>query len=63
MPAAKKRYKAVINNQTYTIIGHESSQHMDMVTKLVKLSVERNQRTVCLDQYRRSSKFFGYQCH
>ena len=35
MPAAKKRYKAVINNQTYTIIGHESSQHMDMVTKLV----------------------------
>lgn len=35
MLAAKKRYKAVINNQTYTIIGHESSQHMDMVTKLV----------------------------
>lgn len=35
MPAAKKRYKAVISNQTYTIIGHESSQHMDMVTKLV----------------------------
>lgn len=35
MPAVKKRYKAVINNQTYTIIGHESSQHMDMVTKLV----------------------------
>ena len=35
MPAAKKRYKAGINNQTYTIIGHESSQHMDMVTKLV----------------------------
>ncbi|MEQ2878327.1 cell division protein ZapA [Enterococcus asini] len=35
MSAAKKRYKAVINNQTYTIIGHESSQHMDMVTKLV----------------------------
>lgn len=35
MPAAKKRYKAVINNQTYTIIGRESSQHMDMVTKLV----------------------------
>lgn len=35
MPATKKRYKAVINNRTYTIIGHESSQHMDMVTKLV----------------------------
>ena len=35
MPAAKKRYKAVINNRTYTIIGHESSQHMEMVTKLV----------------------------
>lgn len=35
MPAAKKRYKAVINNRTYTIIGRESSQHMDMVTKLV----------------------------
>ncbi len=31
----KKRYKAIIDNQSYTIIGPESSQHMDRVTKLV----------------------------
>lgn len=35
MPAEKKRYKAVIANQTYTIIGHETAAHMDMVIKLV----------------------------
>lgn len=32
---AKKRYKAVIADQTYTIIGPESTEHMDLVTKLV----------------------------
>ena len=53
MPAAKND-KAVINNRTYTIIGHESSQHMEMVTKLVKRSAKRNQRSVCLYQYGRS---------
>ena len=35
MTEQKKRYKAVIANQSYTIIGRESKQHMDMVTKLV----------------------------
>ena len=35
MTNQKKRYKAVIANQMYTIIGQESTQHMDMVTKLV----------------------------
>lgn len=35
MPAEKKRYKAVIANQTYTIIGHETTSHMDMVIKVV----------------------------
>ena len=31
----KKRYKAVIDNQTYTIIGQEDTDHMNLVTKLV----------------------------
>lgn len=31
----KKRYKAVIDNKSYTIIGHESKTHMDLVTRLV----------------------------
>ena len=35
MMEQKKRYKAVIANQNYTIIGRESKEHMDMVTKLV----------------------------
>lgn len=35
MATEKKRYKAVIANQSYTIIGHESAHHMDLVTKLV----------------------------
>lgn len=35
MAAEKKRFKAVIANQTYTIIGHESTSHMELVTKLV----------------------------
>ncbi|KAF1303969.1 MULTISPECIES: cell division protein ZapA [Enterococcus] len=35
MATEKKRYKAVIANQTYTIIGRESNRHMDTVTKLV----------------------------
>lgn len=35
MATEKKRYKAVIANQSYTIIGQESAQHMDLVTKLV----------------------------
>ncbi|WP_312498290.1 cell division protein ZapA [Enterococcus sp.] len=35
MTEQKKRYKAVIANQNYTIIGRESKEHMDMVTKLV----------------------------
>lgn len=35
MAKAKTRYKAVIANQSYTIIGQETSQHMDRVTKLV----------------------------
>ncbi|MBW6194440.1 cell division protein ZapA, partial [Pseudomonas aeruginosa] len=28
-------YKAVIANQTYTIIGRETKHHMDIVTKLI----------------------------
>ena len=35
MTKAKIRYKAVIANQSYTIIGQETSQHMDRVTRLV----------------------------
>lgn len=35
MAQEKKRYKAVVANQNYTIIGIESKRHMDMVTKLV----------------------------
>ncbi|MBO0460777.1 MULTISPECIES: cell division protein ZapA [Enterococcus] len=35
MSHEKTRYKAVIADQTYTIIGQESKQHMDMVTKLI----------------------------
>lgn len=35
MTEQKKRYKAVIANQSYTIIGRESKQHMDIVTKIV----------------------------
>lgn len=35
MTEQKKRYKAIIDQQAYTIIGRESKQHMDMVTKLV----------------------------
>ncbi|OJG69824.1 cell division protein ZapA [Enterococcus phoeniculicola] len=31
----KKRYKAVIAGQNYTIIGQEGKRHMDIVTKLV----------------------------
>jgi len=32
---AQNRYKAIVAGQTYTIIGEESKQHMDMVTALV----------------------------
>lgn len=32
---AKNRYKAIVAGQTYTIIGQESKQHMDMVTALI----------------------------
>ncbi len=35
MVAEKKRYKAVIANQSYTIIGNETAHHMDLVTKIV----------------------------
>lgn len=35
MAKAKIRYKAVIANQSYTIIGQETSRHMDRVTRLV----------------------------
>lgn len=35
MAIQKKRYKAVIDHQTYTIIGPQSTHHMDMVTQLV----------------------------
>lgn len=35
MVQEKTRYKAVVANHTYTVIGHESKQHMDLVTKLV----------------------------
>ncbi|BDP50710.1 cell division protein ZapA [Enterococcus faecium] len=34
MAHEKTRYKAVIANQTYTIIGRETKHHMDIVTKL-----------------------------
>ena len=33
MAHEKTRYKAVIANQTYTIIGRETKHHMDIVTK------------------------------
>ena len=32
---AQNRYKAIVAGQTYTIIGQETKQHMDMVTALV----------------------------
>lgn len=35
MVKEKTRYKAVIADHSYTIIGQESKQHMDLVTKLV----------------------------
>ncbi|MGX7245160.1 cell division protein ZapA [Enterococcus quebecensis] len=35
MVKEKTRYKAVIADHTYTIIGQESKQHMDLVTRLV----------------------------
>lgn len=35
MTNQKKRFKAVIDNQTYTIIGQESTEHMILVTKIV----------------------------
>ncbi|HEM7773062.1 TPA: cell division protein ZapA [Enterococcus faecium] len=35
MAHKKTRYKAVIANQTYTIIGRETKHHMDIVTKLI----------------------------
>ena len=35
MAHEKTRYKAVIANQTYTIIGRETKHHMDIVTKLL----------------------------
>lgn len=35
MAHEKTRYKAVIVNQTYTIIGRETKHHMDIVTKLI----------------------------
>ena len=35
MSQEKKRYKAKIANDTYTIIGRESKHHMDIVTELV----------------------------
>ena len=35
MAHEKTRYKAVIANQTYTIIGRATKHHMDIVTKLI----------------------------
>ena len=35
MAHEKTRYKAVIANQTSTIIGRETKHHMDIVTKLI----------------------------
>ncbi|GAA2911210.1 cell division protein ZapA [Enterococcus pseudoavium] len=37
---AQNRYKAVVAGQTYTIIGQESKQHMDMVTAVVNEQLE-----------------------
>ncbi|HAQ7364392.1 TPA: cell division protein ZapA [Enterococcus faecium] len=35
MAHEKTRYKGVIANQTYTIIGRETKHHMDIITKLI----------------------------
>lgn len=35
MVQEKKRYKAMIANKTYTIIGYENKQHMELVTRIV----------------------------
>ncbi len=35
MAIQKKRYKAVIDHQSYTIIGTQSTKHMDLVTSIV----------------------------
>ena len=35
MSSPKTRYKANIDGQSYTIIGHESKEHMDLVVRLV----------------------------
>lgn len=40
MAKAKTRYKAVIANQSYTIIGHESAEHMKQVTHLVNAQLQ-----------------------
>ena len=37
---AQNRYKAIVAGQTYTIIGQESKQHMDMVTAVVNEQLE-----------------------
>ncbi|MFV0561038.1 MAG: cell division protein ZapA [Enterococcus sp.] len=40
MVQEKKRYKAVIAGEAYTIIGQESKRHMDMVVALVNDQLE-----------------------
>lgn len=40
----KKRYKAVIDDKSYTIIGNESKTHMDLVTRLVNEQLDEIRR-------------------
>ena len=40
MSQSKKRYKAVIGDKNYTIIGNESKAHMDAVVSLANHQLE-----------------------
>ena len=77
MTEQKKRYKAVIANQSYTIIGRESKEHMDMVTRLVndqlleimQLSPQTDQEQASIllainavsDQLKNKNSFWSYK--
>ena len=52
----KTRYKAIIADHTYTIIGQESKQHMDLVTKIVN---EQQRWHIDCDMARHMSQMVG----
>ena len=66
MPSPKTRYKANIDGQTYTIIGHESKEHMDLVVRLVNeqlneiksLSTQIDNEQAAIRSIKKTSKDF-----